>query len=145
MVRRSRIFRRLLFLEAVGFGLVVTIVWLDEWLDLPHRLFGAPPTPVRVAEALLETVLAVLVGAGVIAISRRAFARIEYLESLVYMCAWCRRVRRTGEGDDWLTVESFLEREHQAATSHGICDDCARQIASPLGAGSDQRIGATAG
>jgi hypothetical protein len=71
---------------------------------------------------LLESVLTLAVGAAVVSITLRAFRRIEYLESLVVMCAWCRRVRL---GDEWLTVEQFLERQHNSQTSHGICKGCA--------------------
>ena len=120
----------MLALEAVGFLLIVAIIWMDELLDLPHLMLGAAPTPVRWGEGLLESVLTVAVGVAVIAISYRAFRRIEYLESLIVMCAWCRRVR---SGKDWLTVEAFLERQHRSLTSHGICEGCARSIAVPPG------------
>lgn len=131
MVRRFRIFRRLLLLEGCGFAVVIASFWLDEWLDLPRRLFGASPSPPRVSEALTETLLALLVCVTVIAVSRRAFARIEYLEWLVVMCAWCRRVRSMDQEDEWVTVEAFLAREHLARTSHGICDRCAEEVALP--------------
>ena len=113
----------MLTLEAVGFLLIVAIIWMDELLDLPHRMFGAPRTPVRWGEGVLESVLIIAVGAAVVLTTYRAFRRIEYLESLIVMCAWCRRVRAK---DEWLSVESFLERQHQSHTSHGICQDCAK-------------------
>lgn len=126
MAQRSTIFRRVLALEAAAFGLIVAVTWLDELLDLPHRLFGAPASPSRTAEALLESTLTLLLGLAVVLISRRAFARIAYLESLVVMCAWCGRVRDADQ--EWQPVEVFLEREHLAATSHGICDDCVQRL-----------------
>jgi hypothetical protein len=115
-------------LEAAGFALIIAIIWLDELLDLPRLLFGAAPTPVRVGEGLLESVLTVLVGAIVVGITYRAFRRIQYLESLIVLCAWCRRVRAN---DEWLSVEDFLEREHNAHTTHGICRTCAAGIEAP--------------
>jgi hypothetical protein len=120
----------MLALEAVGFLLIVAIIWMDELFDLPHMMFGAPHTPVRVGEGLLESLLTIAVGAAIVVISYRAFRRIEYLESLIVMCALCRRVR---SGEEWLSVERFLERQHQSHTSHGICDDCAKSIAVPPG------------
>jgi hypothetical protein len=120
--------RRMLFLEGVGFLLIVVIIWLDEILDLPHVLFRATPTPLRMGEGVLESSLTVLVGVVVVTITYRAFRRIEYLESLVVMCAWCRRVRA---GSDWVLVEEFLERQHHAKTTHGICDGCAAGISLP--------------
>ena len=125
---RSAVLRRTLWLESAGFLLIVAIIWMDEILDLPHLLFGATPTPLRLGEAWLESVLTATVGAVIVSITYRAFRRIEYLESLVVICAWCRRVR----GDrEWLSMEEFLERQHNAHTTHGICEGCAASITTP--------------
>jgi hypothetical protein len=120
----------MLALEAVGFLLIVAIIWMDELLDLPHLIFGAARTPIRWGEGAMESLLTIAVGAAVVAITYRALRRIEYLESLIVMCAWCRRVR---SGKEWLSVENFLERQLQSRTSHGICDGCARSITVPRG------------
>ena len=128
MTPRRIVLRRILLLEAIAFLAIVAIIWLDEVLDLPHLLFRAPPTPLRLGEGFLESILTLAVGIGVVLVTGRAFRRIEYLESLIVMCAWCRRVR---DGGDWVTVELFLERQHHAQTSHGICDACAAGITLP--------------
>jgi hypothetical protein len=125
---RRIVLRRILLLEAIAFLAIGAIIWLDEVLDLPHLLFRAPPTPLRLGEGFLESILTLAVGIGVVLVTGRAFRRIEYLESLIVMCAWCRRVR---DGGDWVTVELFLERQHHAQTSHGICDACAAGITLP--------------
>jgi hypothetical protein len=125
---RSVVFRRTLLLEGAGFLLIVAIIWMDEIFDLPHLLFGAAPTPLRLGEGFLESALTVAVGTVIVSITYRAFRRIEYLESLVVMCAWCRRVRAQ---EEWLTVEAFLERQHNARTTHGICEGCAAVITMP--------------
>lgn len=125
---RAAVFRYTLALEAAGFLLIIAIIWLDEVLDLPRLLFGAPPTPLRLGEGLLESVLILVVGVAVVSFIYRAVRRIEYLESLVVMCAWCRRVRADNA---WLTMEVFLERQHHSQTTHGICDECAATMAVP--------------
>jgi hypothetical protein len=128
VVVRRVVFARILALEAAGFLLVATVLWLDELMDLPHLLFGAPYTVPRLAECVFESVLTILLGAAVVIVTRRAFRRILYLESLIVMCAWCRRVR---DGDQWLSVEEFLTRQHRARTTHGICDACAAAVMPP--------------
>ncbi len=130
MTTRQDVSRRMLALESVGFLLIVAIIWMDELFDLPHLLLGAPRTPVRWGEGMVESLLTVAVGTVVVAITYRAFRRIEYLESLIVMCAWCRRVR---SGKEWLRVEHFLEQQHQLRTSHGICEGCAKSISVPPG------------
>jgi hypothetical protein len=122
------VFRNTLALETSGFLLIIAIIWLDEILDLPHLLFGARATPLRLGEGMLESVLTLSVGIVIVTVTHRAFRRIEYLESLVVMCAWCRRVRA---GEEWLAVEQFLERQHHAHTTHGICSSCAGSITLP--------------
>ena len=128
MTPRRIVLRRILLLEAIAFLAIVAIIWLDEVLDLPHLLFRAPPTPLRLGEGFLESILTLAVGIGVVLVTGRAFRRIEYLESLIVMCAWCRRVR---DGGNWVTVELFLERQHHAQTAHGICDACAAGVTLP--------------
>ena len=128
MTLRSVVFRRSLLLEAAGFLWIVAIIWMDEIFDLPHLLFGATPTPLRWGEGGLESALTLAVGVVIVSITYRAFRRIEYLESLVVMCAWCRRVRAE---DEWITVEAFMERQHNARTTHGICEGCAASIIIP--------------
>ena len=126
--RQEIVFRRLLWLEAVAFLLVIVVLWLDELLDLPHLLFNATPTPLRLSECVFESSLTLVLAIGVLSITAAAFRRITYLESLVVMCSWCRRVR---EGREWLSMEEFLERQHAARTTHGICERCAAGIVTP--------------
>ncbi|HTK43304.1 MAG TPA: hypothetical protein VL287_17095 [Gemmatimonadales bacterium] len=106
--------------QIIGFLILAALVWMDELLDLPHVLFGAPASPHRIAEALLESVVVVLLGIAVTAWTIRAARRVAYLESFVVLCAWCRRVRHEGT---WLSLEAFLA-QHRARTSHGLCPDC---------------------
>jgi hypothetical protein len=121
--------RRMLTLEAAGFLSILAIIWMDEIFDLPHLLFGAPATPVRMVEGLLESFLTIVVASVIVGITYRAFRRIAYLESLIVMCAWCRRVRSSG---DWVIVEEFLERQHRSRTTHGICESCADRVSLPF-------------
>ncbi len=81
-----------------AFPTVAVVIWLDEPLDLPHLFFQAPPTPFRLAECTLESALTLILGLTVVTVTARAFRRIEYLESLVVMCAWCRRCEKAANG-----------------------------------------------
>lgn len=44
---KSAFTTRILLFEGVGFILVLSLLWLNESLDLPHKLLGAPTTPVN--------------------------------------------------------------------------------------------------
>jgi len=110
--------------QIIGFLALAALVWMDELLDLPHVLFGAAASPHRVEEALLESVVILLLGTAVSAWTIRAARRVAYLESFVILCAWCRRVHYA---DTWLSVEAFFA-QHRARTSHGLCPDCERRL-----------------
>jgi hypothetical protein len=115
-------------LEAAGFGLVILLIWADEFLDLPHVIFGAPPTPIRYSELLLEGGATFLLGLVVVVMSWRTNQRVTELELLVMICASCRRVSVDG---DWLTFEDFIRERERIMTSHGVCPTCyAREMQS---------------
>jgi PAS domain S-box-containing protein len=63
-IRWSRIW----LLTASMFVLLYILVWLNEILDLPHLLLGAPHTPINWREAIIETVLIAIF--GLFAVSR---------------------------------------------------------------------------
>jgi hypothetical protein len=52
--------------------------------------------------------------------------RIETLEALLPLCAWCKRVR-TEEGV-WKPVEEYLQDRGAPEATHGICPDCAARL-----------------
>jgi len=52
-----------------------------------------------------------------------ALERVQALESILPLCAWCRQVR-TEEGE-WTDLEDFLSASGTRVT-HGICEACAR-------------------
>jgi hypothetical protein len=115
---------RIVMLAGLGFVLLAALVWLDGWLDLPHHLFGAVKSPKRVEEILLESGAVLLLGGLIVTWIRRTERRVAYLERLIVLCSWCRRVRH---GEDWLPLEAFLGR-HSADTSHGMCPDCVQKF-----------------
>ncbi|MBI3739734.1 MAG: GGDEF domain-containing protein [Chloroflexi bacterium] len=52
-----------------GFGIVIAFTWLNEIIDLPHFLLGAPATPVNWKESLIETgftLIAFLISCGLV-------------------------------------------------------------------------------
>lgn len=47
---------------------------------------------------------------------------VEQLQSLLPMCAWCKRIR--DEQDHWMSVEQYMELTRADDMTHGICPDC---------------------
>jgi hypothetical protein len=56
---------------------------------------------------------------------RREEKRIQNLEILLPLCAWCKRYRtETGE---WKPIETYLRESGAPQVTHGICPDCAQK------------------
>lgn len=119
---------RIVALEALGFAMVVLLLWLDEVLDLPYVILGAPRTPVNWAEGILESVLVLLLGAAVIWRIRGHLKRIRTLEGLLAICCHCKRIRADYE---WVRVEQYVAEHSAAEFTHSICPECLDQHYRP--------------
>ncbi len=53
------------------------------------------------------------------------------LEGLLPICAYCKKIR--DEGDNWQTIESYIEERSAAEFSHGICPECKEKHFPGLG------------
>jgi len=124
----ERLLRRLVIAEVVAFTLCVAVIWLDEWLDLPHVLFGDPVMPAQFHEAIVES--GCIAAAGVLAVLATAGAlrRLRRMGSYIAVCAWCREVRVDGR---WMPFEDFLLHQDDLRATHGICERCAAGLKDP--------------
>ncbi len=50
----------------------------------------------------------------------------QALSQFIPICAWCKRVRN--EANAWETLEEYLSARTGATFSHGICQDCRRNV-----------------
>ena len=112
----------ILAIEVSGFSLLLVVLWLDEYFDLPFRFLGALQTPLRPQEFWFEGLTVLLVAAAVVTTTLWVFRRLRILESFIQVCAWCRKVNVAEE--EWVTFEQYLKREHDVLSTHGICPTC---------------------
>lgn len=56
-----------------------------------------------------------------------ALARMRQLETLLPVCAWCRKIR--SPGGQWTGLEAYL-RAVGTQVTHGICESCAKDCHS---------------
>jgi len=111
--------------EAGLFFIVTIVLWLDEFVDLPYRLLGAPPTPYRPQEYILETVSVLIVAIVVITRTILSMRRARRLERFLRVCAWCRKV---WVDDEWVSFEEYALKKHSLKSSHGICEECVARL-----------------
>ena len=118
---KSAFTARILLFEGIGFGLVLSLLWLTEALDLPHVLLGAPATIVNWRESIVESLVVVVLGAGTLSWTYRALARIHYLEGYFRVCMYCKRVYAD---DKWVPIEEYIIDHSEAVPSHSVCPEC---------------------
>ncbi|MDQ6860392.1 MAG: hypothetical protein M3032_04450 [Verrucomicrobiota bacterium] len=122
--RNKRAARTILWIECIGFALIILLSWVDELLALPRRLFGGVAHSTW-QEAAIESVLTLTVWLVVFVATRRVLRKFSYLEDMLTMCGWCRKLDR---GGDWLSLEDYCAKELGIDISHGICPSCGRQL-----------------
>ena len=125
---KSRRTASILWVEGVGFSLIIVIAWLSEILDVQHVFFSAP-SGINWARPVARTAVILLVWAAVHIATRRLLRRLYYLEDFLLMCAWCRRL---GHENRWMNTEEFFGAALATPTTHGVCPDCAQRIVAEL-------------
>lgn len=115
-----------LWVEGFGFGFLVAFVWLTEALGVPHFLFSDPAV-FNWGRPLLRTVVVLGVWLAVHLATRRLLKRLHHLEEYLRVCAWCRKIGHEGE---WMTTEEYFGSAFTTKTTHGMCPECSRQMAS---------------
>jgi hypothetical protein len=111
--------------EAGLFILVTIVLWLDEFVDLPHLLLGSPETPSRPEEYIIETISILVVAIVSITITMILLRRSRRIERFLRVCAWCRKV---WVDDKWVNFEEYALKRHSLQSSHGICEECVDRL-----------------
>lgn len=112
---------RVLLYEAIGFALVIALIWSDELLDLPHNLLLAPRKPAILQEAILESLAILALAAGTLLWTRRALVEIRHLEGFLSVCSFCKRIHTE---DRWVPIDVYMTEHSEAMFSHGLCPKC---------------------
>jgi hypothetical protein len=58
----------------------------------------------------------------------RALGQIRTLESLLPVCAWCKRIRDESAGNEWKPIERYIAEHTDTQFSHGMCPDCFERV-----------------
>jgi len=116
--------KHIILLEVIGVGFVVAFIWLTEAVDFPNLLLGHPATPPNYDECLWESAVLIVIGAIFILLTRKLLSRLEYLEGLLHICSFCKKIR---VDDEWIPLDKYLSTHTEAEFSHGFCPECGEQ------------------
>jgi len=120
-MRKNNLFKGIIFVEFIGFCIVILFIWIDEIFDIPHILFGYKPTPINFPESIYETFIVICLCVGVILMTSYLLRRIKYLEGFLIVCAFCKKIRISGK---WIPIEVYIKENSEAEFSHSFCPEC---------------------
>ena len=123
-MRKNILAKKIVFYEWIGFGTVILFLWLDELLDLPHKVFNAEMTPVNWLESLVESIFVLALCLFVTSFTRRFLKKIKYLEGFLPVCAVCKRIR---VGENWIPIDEYVGEHSDAEFSHSFCPECLKK------------------
>lgn len=106
--------------QAIGFFMLVCVVWVNEVLDLPNLIYQQPTSSVDWFGAGIVSVGIALI--GFITVAHTYVLQNRILEGIIIVCSYCNRVK-IGE-TNWEQLERFLATKTLARFSHGICPEC---------------------
>ncbi len=113
--------------ECLGFGLILLLSALNNIFGLSHLVVGGEGAVSRWRFGVMETVIILLIWAFVFSITRRLLRHVHDLEGMLRVCAWCRKI---GHGDKWMRLEDYFAEGLRIGTTHGICPDCLKKVAT---------------
>jgi len=127
-MQKSHAGSRVVWLELVGFAIIIALSWANELAGLTRVLLGGhQQTDWR--EGVIETVVVVVVAVPVVVLTARIVSRLHYLEGFLRICAWCKKLNLD---DEWIPVEEFFRRGFETSTSHGMCSECLARATAGL-------------
>lgn len=116
--------KKIIGFELTGFFVVTIILWLNEILDIPFVLFGGEATPINYKESLFETFLVAALAALVLTKTNRMMQRIRYLEGILPVCSFCKKIRVE---DQWVPIEVYIRDHSEVEFSHSLCPECRKE------------------
>ena len=125
LMKVSKSGSRVLWYECFGFGLILLLSWLNRLVDLPHLFTDGETHLGKWRDSFIETFLILLIWAFVHSLTKRLVERLHYLEGMLRICAWCRKV---GHNDRWMRLEDYLAEDFKIDTTHGVCPECLKKL-----------------
>jgi hypothetical protein len=113
----SVLLRRVVVFETLGFGFLLALLVVDDLVTLPKALGSKG----AVSWELVEIAAGFAVAALTLVMTRSLMRRIRFLEGLISVCMYCKRVRAD---DQWISIERYVATHSEAEFSHGLCPEC---------------------
>lgn len=124
--RRTR--HAILWIEGIGFSLIIALTWLSEFTGAEHLMYAAPSGFIW-WRPVLRTVVMAAIWAAMHFATRRLLKRLHALEEFLLVCSWCRKIGHDGR---WMTTEDYFGSAFATETSHGVCPECSQRLVATM-------------
>ena len=85
----------------------------------------------QIAFSLLSTMLGMSADAlDALRRTRQLTSQIETLQSLLPICAWCKKVRN--DSGYWYQIEKYITAHSNTQITHGICPECQEKMLNTI-------------
>jgi hypothetical protein len=121
-LKKRQFIKRIIAIEIIGFLSAISIIWMDEIIDLPHIIFGVIATPINYSESIFESAVISLLGVVIILLTHYILKRLIYLEGILPVCSFCNKIRFK---EQWVPIEEYISEHSEADFSHSVCPECA--------------------
>jgi hypothetical protein len=119
-MRKHQARSRLIGVQIAGFAVLIVLVWLDDIFDLPAWI-GTPTPTVMLAQTIIVSVLCAGLCLWLVIHTHRVLQRLKYLEGLLPVCSFCKKIRVEG---NWVPIEEYVSEHSAAEFSHTFCPEC---------------------
>lgn len=119
--------KKILIYEAMGFCIVIFLIWINEIADIPYLLFKTPKTPVNFTESIIESIIVLILAINTILVTRNLLRRIKYLEGFIRMCSRCNKVYDKNRAQ-WVELKDYFNKNYEIEFTHGFCPECMKKI-----------------
>ena len=117
-------FRYVAFCQAAVSIMLLFLVWLNAFLDLPTLWFGGTPRTPDILRGLLAS--AAVLTASTISIAYTYLQTKRIVSRLVPLCCFCQKVFADGS---WIGMDAYRKTHPVSDFTHAVCPECyARQV-----------------
>jgi hypothetical protein len=125
-----RLIRRLIWIEAFCFALLIAFISVDDEYVIPHFLRITNTETAQLVAGILDSLGVILLFLLALYIQLKVLGKIKLLEGIMSVCANCKRIQ-DDEGH-WCQIEEYISRHSHADFSHTICPDCGVKLYGDL-------------
>jgi hypothetical protein len=126
----KRLLHRLIWIEALCFGLLVVFISIDDEYLIPWLISERSPFSPASLAGMVDSIWVVFLFALALYIQLKYMQKIKLLEGMLSVCANCKKIR-VGQ-DHWTPIEDYIHQRSHADFSHTICPDCGVKLYGDL-------------